>query len=503
MRRHPRKTLVLRGFRVNSRRYGFKFVYLFRSEMRRVACLLSALVITPVITLAGSADAAITKGPWIQRVTPTTALVRFEVDPPAPAMVKLGADAPMRDGGAGKFESPEATTLHSVAITGLMPSTRYAYEVSTAGATKLAAVTTAPKDDSTASFRFLVYGDNRTDDAAHAAVVRGMTATQADFLVHTGDFVENGASKAQWQTFFDIEAPLLHEKPLFSCVGNHELIDGTGIEYVRYFGPTETVGAITAPDASAKQLLAPDHINSTFRWANTRFFMLNGMVAWRSGADRKWLDKALSDSDGESNIVWRIVVVHYGPWSSGPHGNNRLLHDAGIPAMLRSHKVDLVISGHDHIYERGFAEGLAYMVSGGGGAPTYRIKSALPSAKKFESVRHFVEASVSQAAISFGVLRPDGSVIERCALRKEGGWDCDAPAKTETTSASSSTTTSKSSGESSSPPPSRCSCRVAGERTRAADGGALCASFVALAAIYCRRRRRAILDRCDSSSRCR
>lgn len=461
--------------------------------MRRTLLLSIALLFAS----AGTASAAITKGPWVQRVTPTSAVVRFEVDPPAPAVVKLGADAPMRDGGAGRFESPEARSLHSVTLTGLDPATRYAYEVSTAGATKLSAVTTAPTEDSTAPFRFMVYGDNRTDDAAHAAVVRGMAAVQSDFLVHTGDFVENGASKAQWQTFFDIEAPLLREKPLFSCVGNHELVDGTGVEYVRYFGPSDVVGAITAPDASPKQLLPPEHINSTFRWGNARFFMLNGMVAWRSGADRTWLEKALADADGEKGLVWRIVVVHFGPWSSGPHGNNLRLHDAGIPAMLRSHKVDLVLSGHDHIYERGWAEGMAYIVTGGGGAPTYRIKSALPSARKFESVRHFVEASVSQAAISFGALRPDGSVIERCALRKEGGWDCDAPAKTDATT--SPTSPSAPSMDSSPPQASRCSCRVAGEHVT--TSGPFAASIAAMIAVCVRRRRRAILDACASASR--
>lgn len=449
------------------------------------------------------ARAAITKGPWVHRVTPTSAVVRFELDAPAPATVKLGADGgSVRDGGAGTFESLEAKTLHSVTITGLEPATRYPYSVNTAGSSKLAAVTTAPKDDSNAPFRFLVYGDNRTDDAAHASVVRGMVAVQSDFLVHTGDFVENGASKAQWQTFFDVEAPLLRERPIFSCVGNHELVDGTGIEYVRYFGPTETLGAIAAPDASPKQLLAPEHINATIRWANTRFFLLNGMVAWRSGVDRAWLDKALRDSDNEPGILWRIVVVHFGPWSSGPHGNNTLLHEAGIPALLRSHKVDLVVSGHDHIYERGWAEGLAYLVSGGGGAPTYRIKSALPSAKKFESVRHFVEASVSQAAISFTALRPDGSVIERCGLRKELGWDCDAPAKTDpsvTTSSTSSTSTVSTSADPSTPAASRCACRVTGERS--SGGAPLFGAALGVATMYWRRRRRAILDACDSPSR--
>ena len=125
------------------------------------------------------------------------------------------------------------------------------------------------------------------------------------------------------------------------------------------------------------------------------------------------------------------MVVHHGPWSSGPNGNNARLHEAGIIPLLAAHKVDLIISGHDHIYERGWAEGLAYLVSGGGGAPLDAIASRLPQARKVESVRHFVDVSVSAASMQIVAVRSDGSTIERCALSKSpGGWDCDgiAPA---------------------------------------------------------------------------
>jgi hypothetical protein len=448
------------------------------------------LVAASLFSLAPAvASAAIVKGPWVHRVTPTSAVVRFELDAPAPAAVQLGVGAARAgDSGARTFASPEAKTVHSVTVTGLDPATRYAYSVSTAGASKLAALTTAPKDDFTGSFKFVVYGDNRTDDAAHAAVVRAMVPVPADFLINTGDFVENGGSKPQWQTFFDIEAPLLRERPVFSCVGNHELVDGTGIEWIRYFGPE-------LPDART----LPEHINSTVRWANTRFFFLNGMVGWRSGADRAWLDKALSDSDNEASLVWRIVVVHFGPWSSGPHGNNTLLHEAGIPALLRAHHVDLVVSGHDHIYERGFADGLAYLVSGGGGAPTYRIKNVLPTSRKAESVRHFLEASVSQAAIAFAATRPDGSTIERCGLRKGAGWDCDPPPAGASATASAPATSAGAPAPGSAPPASsRCACRTAGgPRTSAA---APLAGLALAVTTFWRRRRRAILDACASRS---
>src|SRR5208283_1336658 len=84
---------------------------------------------------------------------------------------------------------------------------------------------TATKQASGARLKFLVYGDDRTDATAHAAVVRALAATPSDFLVNTGDMVEDGGRGADWQSFFDVEAPLLRDRPIFVAIGNHELYD--------------------------------------------------------------------------------------------------------------------------------------------------------------------------------------------------------------------------------------------------------------------------------------
>jgi len=473
--------------------------------MRRA---LSPTFAAALLAVASAAHAAgpVTKGPWIQKVTPTSAVVRVEVDPPGPATLELGMSAAgTGDGGSGRVLTSAGTTaLHSFLVDNLDPATRYAFTVRAHGAPKYGAVTTAPRDDSGAPFRFLVYGDNRSDDAAHAAVVRSMASVASDFLVNTGDLVEHGGSPSQWQTFFDIEAPLTRERCIFSCVGNHELVDGSGIEYVKYFGPAELPpGAVGSADAgaalAAPTVLSPDQLNGTFRWSNARFFLVNGMVSYKSGASRAWLEKVLAEADDEKGLVWRIVVTHHGPWSSGPHGDNLQLHDANVPQILKAHKVDLVLAGHDHIYERGFADGMPYIVSGGGGAPTYRIKQKGPFSRRSESVRHFVEASASAVAIQFAATRPDGTVIERCGLRKNEGWDCDGT-KSPTVTASPSAAGGTSDGQ---PPgtgsagPSKCGCRTVGEGGDGPPGilGAPAAALgVAIAALARRRRGRAILD---------
>ncbi len=420
-----------------------------------LAATMAAIVIRATPALAVGA----TKGPWVQRVTSRTAVVRLEIEPAGPVTLELapaGGDAGATQ--ARKVESGVARTLHSIALDGLEPGTHYTYTVKGAGAVRSGAFTTAPADGSTTPFTFLAYGDNRSDDAAHAAVVKAMVAARGDFLVHTGDFVEDGGSADDWQRFFEIEAPLLRERCLYSAVGNHELTDGAGIAYARYFGPTDPPSQATSP----RERLAPEHLNGTTRWGAARFFFVNSMVEYRNGVDRRWLEKALADADAEPGLTWRIVVLHHGLWSSGPHGNNKLLLQADVPALLRKHNIDLVLAGHDHIYERGANEGIPYIVTGGGGAPTYRIRAPQPFAKKLESARHFVEVSVGTEALKTRALRPDGSTLDTCDLEKGRGWLCDgAPAAAAAPLASGAPLTV--------PPPSKpadsaskCSCRTVG-----------------------------------------
>jgi hypothetical protein len=450
--------------------------------------LVASLVTGGVASAAGP----ITKGPWMQHVTPTSAVVLVEVDPPAPVTIEVGMGAAVgsTDAGAGSvIESREVRALHSILVKGLEPATRYPFTVRASGASRYGAITTAPRDESGDPFRFLVYGDNRSDDATHAAVVVAMVGRASSFLVNTGDFVERGSSRSEWQSFFDIEAPLTRERPIFSCVGNHELTDGAGLDYVRYFGPAELPKEVVAPapavtgiplhDAGSPKLTL-DQLSGTFRWSNARFFMVNGMVPYTTGPTRAWLENALTDSDNEPGLVWRIVVVHHGPWSSGPHGDNKILHDGNVPQLLRAHKVDLVLSGHDHIYERGWADGLAYVVSGGGGSPVYRVKKSEKTSRRYESTHHFVEAYVSAVAIQLVAIRPDGSTIESCALAKGLGWTCDGSAEAGAGPAPASSSSS------------RCGCRTAGKdgEPSGRNAGLLLVAACAAGAVLLTRRAR-------------
>jgi len=389
--------------------------------MTRLRAASAALALVLVL-LAPPAHAAarVTKGPWVQRVSPTTAVLRVEVEPASAVHLEVGIGMPDGPAGHRVLDDNDVKSLHAFAVEGLMPASRYSYSIRAGTASKLASFTTAPSDDTDAPFHFLAYGDNRTDDAAHASVVRAMVPVASDFVIHTGDFVENGGSLPQWQTFFDIEAPLLSSRVLVSAVGNHELVDGSGVNYVKFFGPP-----------TGNRMAKPEHLDHTFRWGNTRFFLLNGISNFKPGSvERVWLDKVLSDADSEPGLTWRVVVSHHGPWSSGPHGGNPRFHEQRIPELFKQHKVDIVFSGHDHIYERGLGMELPFVVTGGGGAPIYRLKARIPESRKSESVHHFVDVEVTPRLLYVTPIRADGSRVERCALSKDTpGWFCgDIPA---------------------------------------------------------------------------
>lgn len=352
-------------------------------------------------------------------VSDTGGTIRFELETPAPAAVEVVREgtAGTRDAApAGKsvFESREASSLHAVVVTGLEPSTPYSYVVR-AARTVLAdgRFATAPRPNSGAAVTFLVYGDNRSDDDAHAAVVRAMMQVPSDFVVQTGDMVSDGGSAQNWQRFFDIEKAMLRERPLLAAIGNHELYDdASGGNFARYFGFS---GAPGGPRPYG-----------TARFGDVRFFFLNGMDGWSSGEERSWLERELARADDEAGLVWRFAVVHQSPWSAGPHGPNVQMVEGHVPELLAAHKIDLLFAGHDHLYERGDAGPIKYLISGGGGAPLYRDIHVTATTRRVEAVHHFIEVTAGADAIRIVAHRRDGSILERCGLPKGGPWDCDA-----------------------------------------------------------------------------
>jgi 3',5'-cyclic AMP phosphodiesterase CpdA len=242
-----------------------------------------------------------------------------------------------------------------------------------------------------------------------------MEATPSDFLVNTGDMVARGNDPAEWSQLFSIEGPMLRDRCAFVAVGNHELSRGDragAVAFLHYFAG-ETEGR------------APERLYSTFRWSNARFFVLNAMDDW-TGDERAWLFAELDRAAAEPGLAHRIAVMHWGPYSSGHHGNNPALANGEVVDRMRARGVDLILAGHDHAYERGESRGLKYVISGGAGAPLYPKEHDTPETRRYEATYHFVEVAVDGDRVRTTAHLPAGGVLEACGFQGMGSWDCDA-----------------------------------------------------------------------------
>ena len=81
-----------------------------------------------------------------------------------------------------------------------------------------------------------------------------------------------------------------------------------------------------------------------------------------------WLNRALA----RSAAPWKVVAFHHPPYSCGGYLGVRSVRRLLVPVFER-HDVDLVLSGHDHHYQRFRRRGVTYVVHGGGGAPLYPL----------------------------------------------------------------------------------------------------------------------------------
>jgi acid phosphatase type 7 len=120
------------------------------------------------------------------------------------------------------------------------------------------------------------------------------------------------------------------------------------------------------------------------------------------------------------------VYFHRSPYSSGgEHGSNLTVRQVFAPVFER-HGVDLVLSAHDHDYERSipwreFVTGgaaVTYVVTGGGGAALYPVGTSAWTAKSASS-HHYARVTVGDCVMKLEAVRSDGvvfdqAVIDRC-----------------------------------------------------------------------------------------
>lgn len=344
-------------------------------------------------------QATITRGPFLQRVGRRSALVVWETSEPAPSVVAYG-DTPT----FGREASDDAlVTHHVVELTELRPAAKHYYRVESASVPSAMGELTTEVDRAM-PYRFVAFGDTRSNHSDHGAVIEAMLLDQPLAYFHGGDLVGNGGSESNWDRFFEVEAKMLMRAPLYPALGNHE---GDGPQYVDLF---------ELPSDSP----APERYYSV-RYANTLFVSLDLYTNpfGDTSDQRAWLETLLASAASDPDIRQRFVQLHHGPYDSGSHKSNTAVRSSLVP-LFEQYGVDIVFSGHDHCYERGTVNGVKYVVTGGGGAPLYAVDGDWWTEVRASEL-HYCLLDIEGARTVFTAKRLDGSTLDSFVLGEEVG----------------------------------------------------------------------------------
>lgn len=281
---------------------------------------------------------------------------------------------------------PEATIVRAAGeqqtwarIDGLAPSTMYCYALFDDGGalSERIGFRTAPTAEDANPIGFLAFGDSGGGGSDQRSLADQMDLFPQQLIVHTGDLAyDHGTINDIEDTVFSFYAELFRHIPFFPASGNHDYETANGAPFRAVFA------------------LPGNETWYSYDWGRIHFVALDTEASYSKQAE--WLDADLA----ATTLPWKVVYFHRPPYSSGPHGSDMSLRSALEPIFER-HRVQLVLTGHDHDYERMKPQrGIQYIVTGGGGVGTRSVGASSFTAFS-EAVIHYVyvESTVDQMVL--------------------------------------------------------------------------------------------------------
>ena len=253
------------------------------------------------------------------------------------------------------------------------------------------------------SLKFGVLGDFGTGDRGQYELADQIAKLHARFpfeiVVTVGDNIYGSERPQDFVRKFEIPyKPLLDAGVKFyASLGNHDareqarykLFNMDGRTYYTFKAPKEDV----------------------------RFFALES--DYPKPEQIAWLEREL-EASGEK---WKIPYFHHPLYSSGErHGSDVTLRRALEPLFIR-YGVSVVLTGHDHFYERIKPQnGIVYFVVGSGGKlrrGNIDARTGL-TAKGFDTDLAFMAAEITGDQLYFNTISRRGEIIDSGMIERRG-----------------------------------------------------------------------------------
>ena len=259
---------------------------------------------------------------------------------------------------------------------------------------------------------FAAVGDTGTGGKNQMDVARAMVDAYGEepygFVAHVGDVSYYGSIVDRWpEVWEEPYRPLLEAGVEFQvALGNHEL---------------EEEASEDAQEWIAQRLarLGYDSTYRVVRQGPVDLFFLDTstprITGEDSGAQLAWLRQALAESDAR----WKVAVMHHAPYSSSTkRGSDTELRDIVHPLFVE-HGVQLVLTGHDHVYERTHPQdGVTYVVTGAGAKLSDVGSSDFTAVAR--RVLQFMLVEVDGDRMTVRALDTTGTTFDEVTLDRDG-----------------------------------------------------------------------------------
>jgi hypothetical protein len=250
------------------------------------------------------------------------------------------------------------------------------------------------------SVRFAVIGDSGTGGSAQLRVAERLEAARKLFPFTFSLMLGDNLYGSEWPDDFVDK----FERP-------YKVLLDAGVKFYASLGNH---------DDPNQRFYKPFNMNGeryySFKPAqgSVRFFALDSN--YMDKAQLEWLEKDLASSDSE----WKICFFHHPLYSSGDaHGSDAALREQLEPLFLK-HSVDLVLTGHEHFYERLKPQkGINYIISGS--AAKLRkgnIGASDLTAKGFDQGYAFLLMEIAGDDLHFQAITDGGRTVDSGQIRR-------------------------------------------------------------------------------------
>ena len=249
------------------------------------------------------------------------------------------------------------------------------------------------------SLKFAAIGDNGTGEQPEYDIANQMEVWHRrfafDMVITLGDNIYGSQRPADFVLKFERPyKPLLDAGVKFyASLGNH---DRTSFDTYKPFN------------------MGGERYYSYAR-NNVRFFVLDSNFL--DPKQLAWFETSLEDA----RESWKIAYFHHPLYSDGGrHGSEVDLRVRLEPIFLK-YGVNVVYSGHDHIYERLKPQkGISYFVCGAGGELRQGdLKRSAMTAAGFDQDRSFMLNEIAGDGLFFQVVSRTGQTVDQGVIRRE------------------------------------------------------------------------------------